>query len=129
MADGFVQVQPDSTGKQVDTSELTVGLNTVERQRIVLADGTNAAGLGAVQNTAPAGTEYGIVTRPIPSGIQTVAQAEVNATGTLAAVADPPVTLSLSGTAAATAIIDVRGTWTGTLVMEVSSNGVDFDPI
>jgi hypothetical protein len=35
MADGLVQVPADSTGKKIDTSELTVGANTVERQRMV----------------------------------------------------------------------------------------------
>lgn len=39
MADGQVQVLPDSTGKIIDTSELTRESGTVvERQRIVLAD-------------------------------------------------------------------------------------------
>ncbi|OXE36913.1 MAG: hypothetical protein CGW95_04830 [Phenylobacterium zucineum] len=48
MADGLIQVAPDSTGKKVDTSELIVGANTVERQRVVIGDPTNAAGLAAV---------------------------------------------------------------------------------
>jgi hypothetical protein len=65
MADGIVQVQPDSTGKIVDTSSLTVGGNTVQRQRVIWADPTNAAGLTAVVNSAPAGTEYGPVVRPV----------------------------------------------------------------
>src|SRR5437867_2856422 len=39
MPQGYIQVLPDSTGKQVDTSELTRQDNTlVERQRVVLAD-------------------------------------------------------------------------------------------
>jgi hypothetical protein len=48
MADGLVIVSPDSTGKKIDTSELTVGVNTVERQRIVIADPTNATQLATV---------------------------------------------------------------------------------
>lgn len=48
MADGIVQVAPDSTGKKVDTSELTVGANTVERQRIVLASDSVATDIAAV---------------------------------------------------------------------------------
>lgn len=48
MADGIVQVAPDSTGKKVDTSELTVGANTVERQRIVIASDSTAASLAYV---------------------------------------------------------------------------------
>lgn len=127
MADGFVQVAPDSTGKQVDTSELLVGVITRERQRMVLGDNADAAGLAAVQNITPVGTEYGIVTRPIPSGVQTISQLESSTTGSISAVAGS-VTLNLSGSPS-TSIVDVRGTWTGTLTWEVSSNGVDFDVV
>lgn len=39
MADGYVQVAPDSTGKKIDNSELTRADGTVvERQRVVLGD-------------------------------------------------------------------------------------------
>jgi hypothetical protein len=63
MADGFVQSSPDSTGKKVDTSELTVGANTVERQRTVIADDASAAGLAKVQNGTPGGSDYGLTVR------------------------------------------------------------------
>jgi hypothetical protein len=52
MADQYVQVQPNSTGLKVDTSELTVGANTVERQRVVIGDPTVAAGLVTVTSNA-----------------------------------------------------------------------------
>lgn len=52
MADGFVQVAPDSTGKKIDASELLVGANTVERQRVVIGDPTNP---GAFASIAPTG--------------------------------------------------------------------------
>jgi hypothetical protein len=65
MGDQFVQVAPNSTGAKVDTSELAVGANTVERQRIVTADPTDAAGLGVVTNVEPAGGEYAPVVRPV----------------------------------------------------------------
>ena len=48
MADGIVQLQPDSTGKKVDTSELTVGANVVERQRVVVASDTGATAIASV---------------------------------------------------------------------------------
>ncbi len=52
--DGNIAVQPDSTGKKVDTSELTRadGVTVVERQRMVNADDTNtsAAGLAEVRD-------------------------------------------------------------------------------
>ena len=37
MADALIQVPPDSTGKKVDTEELTVSGQTVERQRVQVA--------------------------------------------------------------------------------------------
>lgn len=42
MADGVVQVAPDSTGKRIDTAELARADGTlVERQRVVIADDGN----------------------------------------------------------------------------------------
>jgi len=51
MPDQIIQVPADSTGKKVDTSELTVGANTVQRQRVVLADATGATALAPVSAT------------------------------------------------------------------------------
>ncbi len=50
MVDGVVQVPPDSTGKKVDTSELTRsdGTTVVERQRVSLADPMNVSSLSRV---------------------------------------------------------------------------------
>lgn len=48
MADGFIGTAPDGTGKKLDTTELTVNNLTVERERVVLADSINAAGLARV---------------------------------------------------------------------------------
>lgn len=70
MADAFVQVPPDSTGKKVDTSELTVSGSTVERQRLVVADPAAAAALAAVRNVPPGGADYGVITRPVPAVAQ-----------------------------------------------------------
>lgn len=70
--DAFVQVQPDSTGKKIDNSELVVGANTVERQRVSSADPSDPLGLAAVKNAAPGSTDYGVVTRNVPSGTQTI---------------------------------------------------------
>src|SRR5688572_16794278 len=78
MADGFVQVPPDSTGKKVDAEEITVGAQTVERQRIQVA-GASAAEIAAVKNATPSVTEYGVVTRPVP-GTSNVTSTAYNAT-------------------------------------------------
>lgn len=49
MVDGVVQVPPDSTGKKIDTSELTRNDGTlVERQRVTLGDAMNESSLGSV---------------------------------------------------------------------------------
>lgn len=53
MADGIVQIQePASPNKKLDTTELIVGVNTVERERMVVAGATDVA-LGVVTNAAP----------------------------------------------------------------------------
>lgn len=45
MADAFVQIAPDGTGKKVDTSEITRADGTiVERQRMVIGDGVDPDG-------------------------------------------------------------------------------------
>lgn len=65
MADGLVQVAPDSTGKKVDTSELTVGSNTVERQRVCLASDTVAGAIATVAQPGgdgEAATDYCLAT-------------------------------------------------------------------
>lgn len=50
MSDGFVQVQPDSTGKKVDAGEVTRddGM-VVERQRVVLGDDTDVSDSGKAE--------------------------------------------------------------------------------
>jgi len=51
VADAIVTLVSDAsnTGKKVDVSELTVGANTVERQRNCIGDPTSATGLMAVK--------------------------------------------------------------------------------
>lgn len=68
--DGFVQVDPQSTGLKIDTEDLTVGANEVQRQRIVLVPGTlpqgcliyhkvSAASTNAASAKAAPGNVYG----------------------------------------------------------------------
>ncbi len=51
MADSFTQVPPDSTGDKIDTEQLTVNAQTVERQRIQIA-GTADTDIAPVDATA-----------------------------------------------------------------------------
>jgi hypothetical protein len=71
VADQTIKIT-EGSGKALDVTELTVGANTVERERINIADPATAAGLAKVLNAAPVGTEYGLVTWNIPSGTQSV---------------------------------------------------------
>jgi hypothetical protein len=48
MTDSYIQTPPDSTGKKLDTSQIVVGANTVQRERVVLADNTTAANFAAI---------------------------------------------------------------------------------
>lgn len=59
MAESYVQVAPDSTGKQIDT--FTVG--AAHRQAIVMADPSTAAAVAKVTNGAVSPAHYGLVTR------------------------------------------------------------------
>ncbi len=65
MADNIIQLPADSTGKMVDTESLTVGVNTVHRQRFQFA-GVAAAEIVRVTNADPVATDYGLVVRNIP---------------------------------------------------------------
>jgi hypothetical protein len=68
MADGFVQVAPDSTGKKIDNTELTVGANTVERQRVNIADPTSATAIAGVTAGGALKTDASATTQPISAG-------------------------------------------------------------
>ena len=57
--DGSVTVTPSN--KLVDTSELTVAGQTVERQRMVVSDSADPSGLSEVSNVPPLGGEYGLL--------------------------------------------------------------------
>lgn len=73
MADAFIQLASDGSGKKVDNESLTVAGQTVYRQRTQVS-GAGDVQIAAVVNAAPT-TEYGLVTRNIPSGTQPVSAA------------------------------------------------------
>lgn len=52
MANNFIQVPPDSTGKKIDAASLDVGVDAVLRQRIIISDNINAANFAAISNSA-----------------------------------------------------------------------------
>lgn len=65
-SDGFVQINPDSSGQKVDVSKLTVSGNTVDRQRIVISSDIDPYAFVPVANTDPNWeTDYGLVVRNV----------------------------------------------------------------
>lgn len=65
MSDSDVQIAPDGSGKLIDTSSLSTGAGTVQRQRVALGDPSTGAALAAVKNSSAGGSDYGLVTRPV----------------------------------------------------------------
>lgn len=75
MSDAFVQPPPNTgTGPKVDTEEILVGANIVERQRNRIG-GLGAAELVDVRNAQPASNDYGVVTRIAAPNVDTGFQA------------------------------------------------------
>jgi hypothetical protein len=65
VSDSFVGLPPDDVGKKVDTEQLVVGVNTVQRERDQIA-GKGAAEIAEVRNDAPNATDHGLVVRTLP---------------------------------------------------------------
>lgn len=78
MSDSYIQVPPDSTGKKTDCEELTVGANTVERQRIQVA-GT------AADDIAPVSKTEGLRVNASVLGTTADAKVDTDAVGTISA--------------------------------------------
>jgi len=83
MADKAFPITEQTAGTldNVDASTLTVGANTVMRQRINISDPTTAAAHAAVENANPGATDYGLVTRPIKQrGTKTTSNTAISVT-------------------------------------------------
>src|SRR4051794_18707750 len=118
MTYGIVQVAPDSTGKKVDTSELTVSAQTVERQRIVVADDTAAAGVGKVQNVQPGSGDYGLTVRPAGDVNVVLAATAMTAAATLG-------TWDTAGYQSYN--FQVTGTFSATAILEISDDNTNWN--
>lgn len=64
MADAYIQLPVDGIGKKLDADQLTVGTETVYRERDRIA-GDSAAELADVRNSDAAPTDFGLAVRPI----------------------------------------------------------------
>lgn len=82
MSDSFIQLPTDGSGKQVDSELLTGG---TYRQRMQIG-GALLAAVAAVANSAPAGTEYGLIVRPIAPALTTTKEIRSSTGGTPIAV-------------------------------------------
>jgi len=77
VTEGSVQVPPDSTGKIIDTNELTRAAQTVERQNISIADPETDVAIAAVVNVG----SYALQTvRPTDWSVKHVPAAATQAT-------------------------------------------------
>lgn len=73
ITNGTVTVPPDSTGKIIDTNELTVNAKTVERQNISIADPETAGNVAYVNsyhhqdaNADPGAAKFGVIVEDFP---------------------------------------------------------------
>lgn len=80
MGSNYIQLPPNSTGLKVDTSELTVSANTVQRENNTISDPSTAAAIAAVENAQPGSSDYGLVVRNVQGYVS--APVRVDPTGT-----------------------------------------------
>lgn len=80
MAAGFVQVQPDSTGKKLQTFVNTIGLDSVHAEGVVLVDSTGAVISPALDSTLTGGSAKAIA-RGGAKGTTTAADVTSTASG------------------------------------------------
>lgn len=69
MADQYIGLAADGPGKKIDSSELTVSSQTVNRERMNLASPTVAAAIAEIVNTTPGETAYGVIARALLNAI------------------------------------------------------------
>ena len=117
MADSFLPYKnPDTTDKKLDSESLTVGSDTVERERVQVA-GKGAAEIQDVKNAKPAQDAYGGVSRLIPASVL------------LASITGSPTGSGVVGSAdvgARSLILQLTGTWSATVTIEQSNDNTNW---
>lgn len=117
MADSFLPYKnPDTTDKKLDSESLTVGANTVERERVQVA-GKGATEIQDVKNAKPAQDAYGGVSRLIPASVL------------LTSITGSPTGAGVVGSAdvgARSLILQLTGTWVGTVTVEQSNDNTNW---
>ena len=122
MSDQVVQLAQDGTGKKVDVSELTVGANPVERQRINIADPTNATSIAAVKaaSTAAVASDPALVVAVSPNNTIPVT------VGRTVTYTDRSGTITTGGTAQS--LMSSNSSRTGYTIWNTSTGTLYFSP-
>lgn len=118
MADSFLPYKnPDTTDKKLDSESLTVGSDTVERERVQVA-GKGAAEIQDVKDDKPAPDAYGGVVRPVNAGV------------ILATITGSPTAAGVVGSeqdvGARSLILQLTGTWSASIVVEQSNDNSNW---
>lgn len=115
MASNFIQVPPNSTGLKIDTNELTVGANTVERENVSIADPVTAANVANVTAGGALKVDATATTQPV-SGAFFQATQPVSGTVTADIVGHAGATLDGTAGSPSTGVVTVQGVSGGTVV-------------
>lgn len=116
MANSFVGIdEPATIDKKIDTEQLVIGANTVERERMEIA-GAAELEIARILNALPSLTDYGLVTRPLLNNR--------TASGALGAL-NAAVTLAAEGMGTVNWEIDT-GTLVGTVVFEATLDDTNW---
>ncbi len=141
MSDQYVQVAPNSTGLKIDTTELTVNGQTVERQRINIADSTNAEYFANVTSTGalqvdPSGVTLTTRLTDGTNGIVNVAAGDFGQNARITAGARHEVSFALTSAGNTTsldvsnfacAVVQITSQGTGsTLTPQWSNDGTNW---
>jgi hypothetical protein len=109
---GYIQVPPDSTGKQVDMVSATVGGVTVSRQVFALANNADGQTIAEVVAASASTGAVGVVVRPTTATVALVTGTTVTVDGTVNISAMPAIGVSIgavaiSGTALVSGVVNI----------------------
>lgn len=111
---GYIQVPPDSTGKQVDMVSATVGGVSVARQVFALANAADGQTIAEVVAASASTGAVGVVVRPTTATVALVTGATVTLSGPVDISAMPAITGSVGinsiGTVTVTGGVAISGT-------------------
>ena len=130
MSDGIVQIAPDRSGKKIDTSEITVGANTVERQRVVIGDNTSATALATVKDgsTPATAADNALVVAVSPGTSVTLMDATTAITGGPVVAASTQL-FQADTTDYNSIAVQLNGAWTGAIVFQTSNDAATWFPL